>query len=272
MATSSSMSAIIGGDFNTVLCPRLEKRGGNVDDMQSTQISAKIKAFLSTFSLEDIIRNHKPDEMIVTWHNFSMKISSRLDYWFISENLLNSVIKSNIKNALYTDHDRVTFTLKLTNEFNKRGNGYWKFNVSFLKNNEYVILIEDLIRNSAKEVQNYSDKGFVWDYIKMQVRSATIKFARQYYIDQKSEEIELSKRLEHLQKQYILNDEPCEEIQIIRKQLENIQTRRANGAKIRAKIMEIEDGEKNTAYFLSLEKTRAEKSTITTRRSSDRCK
>ena len=127
-------------------------------------------------------------------------------------------------------------------------------------------MIEDLIRNSAKEVQNYSDKGFVWDYIKMQVRSATIKFARQYYIDQKSEEIELSKRLEHLQKQYILNDEPCEEIQIIKKQLEYIQTRRANGAK----IMEIEDGEKNTAYFLSLEKNRAEKSTITTLRLSDK--
>ena len=129
---------IIGGDFNVTLNPFLEKSGGKIDANESKQFRLEMNALLLSFKVEDIIRNAFPDENLFTWHNKTKGISSRLDYWFISENLLNRVTHCKIRSALYTDHDLVFFSLQSPMPIVHRGPGYWKFNASYISNPEYV--------------------------------------------------------------------------------------------------------------------------------------
>ena len=85
--------------------------GGRVDVNESKRFRADKKGMIILLKLEDIIRNAMPEEKIYTWHNPCKGLSTRLNYWFLSENILNQVIKCNIQSALYIDHDMVSFCL-----------------------------------------------------------------------------------------------------------------------------------------------------------------
>ena len=260
----SEESFIIGGDFNISLNLDLEKFGGRMDPKESNKFRTEVQGMLLSFNLEDIIRNALPEEKIYTWHNNTKGISSRLDYWFVSDHLLNRVTKCNVKPSLFTDHDRVHFTLQPPNKVDPRGPGYWKFNTSFLKNLEYVALIKKEIKKELESIKHYNDKGLAWDYLKMKIRTASIKFAKSYYSNQRMLENNLVKRLEQIQTEHTISAsiEKLDEINIIKKELEQIQHFKTDGAILRSKIQNIEEGERNTSFFLSLEKKNAEKKNL----------
>ena len=121
-----------------------------------------------------------PDKALYTWHNSTKGISSRLDYWFISDSLLNDISNGCIKTELFTDHDSVHFTLNYSDESHDCVPGYWKFNVSLLRNPEYLGLVKSITSQELNKTGNYRDsKGFFWDYVKMRIRTETITFSKQ---------------------------------------------------------------------------------------------
>jgi len=267
----SNDSLIIGGDFNVTLNPYLEKSGGKIDPNESKQFRQEMNALLISFKVEDILRNAFPDDKLFTWHNKTKGISSRLDYWFLSENLLNRIRNCKIKTALYTDHDLVQFSLRPSMSSEHRGPGYWKFNTAYTSNHEYVAKIKNVIRESYDSVKDYTDKGLIWDYVKMQIRKCSISFSKNHSAEQRRQTNALNIRLDVLQKEYSTtgNVQKLEEIGVIKKELESIQTIKTNGAIVRSKVKNIEEGEKNTAFFLSLEKRNSEKKSITHLKRSD---
>ena len=263
---------IVGGDFNIALNPMLEKSGGRVDANESKRFRAAMKGMMISLNLEDIIRNAMPEENIYTWHNSRKGLSTRLDYWFLSDNILNRVMKCNIRSALYTDHDIVSFCLRPLLPTETRGPGFWKLNVSHLSNVKYVALIKETIKEGKEEVKNYIDKGLAWDYIKMCIRTASIAFAKKHSIEQKKHERLLIDELNALHKSYMRNNitDNLEKITKLKKKLETIQNDRTAGAIIRSKLKNIELGERNTAYFLSLEKSNSEKKCISQLQAADK--
>ena len=269
--TFSDDTLVIGGDFNVALNPLLERSGGRIEPNESKKFKQEMNGMLMSLKVEDIVRNAFPDDKLFTWHNKTMGISTRLDYWFLSENILNRVSKCKIQTALYTDHDLVRFCLSPLEAFDKRGPGYWKFNVSYISDPEYVAQIKNVIRNSYDSVKHYTDKGFVWDYIKMEIRNLTIKYSKKCSLELRQHELMLNTRLANLQSEYNLggNINKLEDISIIKKELEGIQTNKTNGAIMRSRIQNIEEGEKNTAYFLSLEKKNSQIKSITHLRRTD---
>ena len=256
---------VIGGDFNIALNPYLEKNGGRIELNESKNFRSEMNGMLLSLKVEDIIRNTFPDSKLFTWHNKTKGISSRLDYWFLSENLLNRVRNCKIQTALYTDHDLVRFSLSPLEPSDKRGPGYWKFNASYISDHEYVTQIKATIKDSFNSVKEYEDKGFVWDYVKMQLRNFSMKYSKTRSAEQRRLELCLNSQLSALQEEYNAggNIVKLEEISVIKKELESIQTNKTNGAIIRSKIQNIEVGEKNTAYFLALEKKNSATKSIT---------
>jgi len=244
--TFSDDTLVIGGDFNVALNPLLERSGGRIEPNESKKFKQEMNGMLMSLKVEDIVRNAFPDDKLFTWHNKTMGISTRLDYWFLSENILNRVSKCKIQTALYTDHDLVRFCLSPLEAFDKRGPGYWKFNVSYISDPEYVAQIKNVIRNSYDSVKHYTDKGFVWDYIKMEIRNLTIKYSKKCSLELRQHELMLNTRLANLQSEYNLggNINKLEDISIIKKELEGIQTNKTNGAIMRSRIQNIEEGEK----------------------------
>ena len=65
-----------------------------------------------------------------------MKKQARLDFFLVSEESFEFVYDNCVVSGYRTDHSGTT--LKFNN--NERGNGYWKFNDSLLKDNEYIQL------------------------------------------------------------------------------------------------------------------------------------
>ncbi len=115
--------------------------------------------------------------------------SSRLDYWLISDHLLNEIHSFDIIPDLRSDHS----ISKITQGNNDllRGKGFWKFNNS-LHDTYYVNQIKNIIKNCEDEYSTLEDKAFAWDMTKLKIRSFSIS-----YCVKKGENIEFKKSLEN---------------------------------------------------------------------------
>lgn len=249
---------ILAGDLNIAINPFLDKPKGKTCSNESKQFRVKTLAFLEAFNLNDPLRIKYPGKKLSTWH--TKLASTRLDYIMVSNPLLNRITKCKITPAILTDHDLVQINFTITENV-ERGPGYWKFNSVYLNNKDYVNLIKLTVKKSLKYYANVEDKGLLWDMVKMSIRASSIKFAREFNSKQKRIEKELQIALDKLKEALIENPTDAETetaIAELLKELEQFATLKAKGAMLRAKTQWNEEGEKNTAYFLSLEKRNAE--------------
>ena len=249
-----SKNIVIGGDFNTVLDPIKDKKGGNRELTQCLKYRLELKSFIDTTNLSDIWRVLNEDNFGFTWHCKKRKIFCRLDFWLISDHLVNNVNTAQILPCINSDHNTITLSLKSTKE--KRGPSYWKFNSSLLKDKEYVTKINKVIEESA--VKHFSEnKNIMWELIKMDIRSATISYSVYKQKERTVYESNLKTELSRLQKEINDTNNTDDIIQHmlgIENQLKSIENEKINGIIMRSKIKWSEEGEKNTSFFLNLEK------------------
>ena len=125
---------IIGGDFNCIDNPLIDKIGGNIE--RGTDGCIKIKNIVSDFELFDVYRFLFPNKLNVTW--CTRDVSCRLDRVYLSKSL-NTSVKSCINLPFdQSDHDGVFVSFKNNVEV-KKGKGYWHFNNSVLNDNVFCM-------------------------------------------------------------------------------------------------------------------------------------
>ena len=101
---------IIGGDFNAILNPKLDKRGGRSDTR--TDYVNNLTNFIEEFDLIDIWRVLNPDLFMFTWRSINPPVQCRLDYFLIPSFLSQSVKKCEIKPSFKTGHSILHITLE----------------------------------------------------------------------------------------------------------------------------------------------------------------
>ena len=132
-------NVIFAGDFNIFFDASLDAKGGT-PTLKSRPIN-KLIELNETFDLCNTrrIRNPKKRKYTFRQKHLSGIIQRRLDYIFISQNLQEYIKKSDVLNALSTDHSPVFCSISKRNEFNKgKGRGLWKFNNSLISNTDFV--------------------------------------------------------------------------------------------------------------------------------------
>ncbi len=144
---------------------------------------------MESFNLVDCWRLINPKARRYTWH--ARNKSSRLDYWLISEHILNEIKKCDITPGLHSDHSIIS--VEIGKQFYNRGKSFWKLNASLLYDPEYVTEIKNIIQASAQELQHYQDKGLIWEIIKLRIRSFFIP----YCIKNKKAKNKFKKELEY---------------------------------------------------------------------------
>ena len=252
----SDKNIIIGGDLNTYLNIKIDKKGGQIEK-QST-FSQNINNLCEEFSLIDIWRMRNPNVNKYTRIERSRNgiVQSRLDYFLTSISLSYLITNTNISPGNSSDHSIISLTIK-TSEISKRGKGYWKLNNNLLNDKDYVNLINDKLTEIKANVQ-MADKTQLWEYVKCQLRTDTILYACKKAKENKKLEQELKTKLQSFETK-LNNKENIEELEYqeyirAKSDWESHIIRKNNGIILRSKAKWVEEGEKNTKYFLNLEK------------------
>ncbi len=162
---------ILGGDFNCVVNLKLDKIGGN---LVKEQAGAKIlRQWVSDYSLTDIYRSSFPDSVVVTWRN-SAGVGSRLDRFYISSTLVQSLDSCGILPCSFSDHDYVY--VKLTGfEGIDFGPGYWKCNNSVF-DDKFKALFAGFCRSHIPPLADITLEW--WDTFKIEIKKITHTFIK----------------------------------------------------------------------------------------------
>lgn len=258
---------IIGGDFNLVLEVEKDKRGG----LARTHKNALkvIQDFSENLGLIDIWRLFNPETKRYTWRQNQPVIHCRLDFFLVSESSLCDVTHADILPGFKTDHSMITLNVALHS--NPRGKGFWKLNTSLLSEVRYVQEIKTVIENTVNQYKDdiSVNPALLWEMIKLKVREKSISYAAYKNVTTRKREEMLEREIAFLEKHIdnSSNGNPsyhivAERIFTLKKELENIFEYRTKGAIIRSKSQWYNEGERNSAYFLNLEKRHCKQGTI----------
>ena len=259
---------IVGGDFNLVLDVKEDKKGG----LPRTHQNALkiINQTCEELNLTDVWRTLNAGKHRYTWRRKKPEIQCRLDFFLISSDLICDTNLADIVPGYKTDHSMIL--LKIALHYNPRGRGFWKLNTSLLKEKEYLNLIKTTIDQTKSEYQsdNSVNPALLWDMIKMKVREKSISYATAKNHKTKSREDILFKEISRLEKELDgntgLSDTQKSLLQSsldnLKSEMEEIIEYRTKGAVLRSRTRWYNEGEKNTKYFLNLEKRHYRKGTI----------
>jgi len=244
---------VIAGDFNTCLNPTLDKKGGTTES--DTEAKMKLKSLLDYLDLVDIWRIRNPDRQKFSWRRRTRGglVQSRLDYFFVSSSIADVITSTDIGHGICSDHSLLS--LAISKSDGARGRGLWKFNSSLLMHNDFVDSVKEYIGLVKDEYRETTDKGLLWDLIKCKLRGFITSYAIRKRKADKEAEFELLKKIELLEQVVASADEKgLDELEACKEEYDQCQKDKAQGAIIRSKAKWAEYGEKNSKFFLQLEK------------------
>ena len=244
---------IIGGDFNTVINPKLDRYPNSIQN--HPKCNASLQNIITDLELLDIWRYKNRDVQKYTWNSPDFKIGSRIDYFLISQSLVNTVLKSDITFGYKSDHSLIS--LRLFTLTSKRGPGFWKLNTGLLTDPKNI----DTIRNEIKYVLNdVRDLCPIkkWEFLKYKVKQKFVQIASKCKSDRKVRLIMLEKEINILENELKTNsNKDIDKMKLLNSkkiEYENLHEEEVRGIMIRTKAKWVSEGERNTKYFMNLEK------------------
>ena len=245
---------IWAGDLNTYLQPEIDKQGG-VKESQS-EYALNIMSIMDNLDLVDIWRIRNPESLKFTWRNRTRAgvVQSRLDYFLVSSCIANMINRIDIVPGIRSDHSMLYLYLE-TDKSERRGKGFWKFNSSLLKDKEYVVLMRNCIKNTMQENNHLCDKGLLLDLIKCKIRGDTISYSIKKKRQENKHETDVLEDI--MKKENMLSSgdtDVMQDLKRLKDEYNTIQDEKAQGIIVRSRANWAEYGEKNTKYFLQLER------------------
>ena len=196
-----------------------------------------IECLQSELDLVDIWRIKNPQLKSHTWSQKSPEVFYHLDYWLISNNLQDFIKSTDIIPAIKKDHTAIDLVITDI-ETKVIGPGFWKMNVSPGKN-------------------ELTDKRCIWDWIKYKIRAyCLIAYSKKKNKEKIETEKSLQNKYEKSKIAYENNStvENFEYLNEIKETLEWFYEQKTKGIIIYARARWHERGERNSKYFLNLEK------------------
>ena len=179
---SGAKNLILGGDFNFIMDPNLDKIGGNLS--KGTIGSKTFKVLAEKFSLIDTFRHLFPKQKAVTWSSSNVGtgnntvnydiIGTRIDRFYISRLICTSVTSFETLPCTFSDHNFIQINLA-TNSGINIGKSYWKFNEDLLEDDNFLRAFEYFWKLISRTDNITLDW---WDYIKEQIKLFNIDYSK----------------------------------------------------------------------------------------------
>ena len=167
---------------------------------------------------------------------------------------------------------RFTRRSKYKNNNKSSGPGFWKFNNSLLDNEEFVTHLKFFLTHAKEKHRDTNDKRLYWEMIKMEIRDFCIRFSKRLAKTKRKREIDLLCKLKQLNERLDQNHQDTNlvvEVELVRLELQKISEHKTKGVIIRSRARWYEHGERNSKYFVNLEKRAYERKHIVKRKTKE---
>lgn len=255
--------AILCGDLNI----HLTKFDSSKDKFSPTRAARKLTKLMKDFNLVDVWRDKYPSWRRYTWRRLAPLQQSRIDYIFVSENVLDRQMLRTIeiRPGILSDHSLVN--LELTLFKGNRGPGLWRFNNSLLEDTNFVYSVKEEVNKFRQFLGLYApdlNSGVGLEMLMSQIRVICIRCGKRNARNKAQDLRFLFERLERCEIQ--MCSDPSEDTinryTDLKNQLNDLEEEKGRRAMLLSGAKWIEQGEKPTAYFLKLLSDRASKKSI----------
>ncbi len=129
---------VVGGDFNAVVNPALDK---SQSDTTANPSSKLLNKFITELNLIALWRIQNTKSKDFTFFSNRHKTFSRIDYIFLSPSLILSNSSISILPILLSDHSDVLCSVPLSDV--KAKSPRWRFNISLLSNQTFITSLKE---------------------------------------------------------------------------------------------------------------------------------
>ena len=251
---------IVGGDFNVVADPHLDRTGGTISS-HHTQGITQLNTILTAFDLIDVWRTNHPHHREYTWrspHHILPQIQSRLDRFYISSSLQARPITTEFYATTWSDHSYITLEFTLV-PVRPHGHSYWKLNTQVLAEPEYIVTITALIRYHQGHLADFPDVARWWDVVKLDIQTTTRAYCMARSRNHNAAIVNLKQRLHHLA---LCPDSSPVVTEQLFTDLHSLQNNQRAGVIIRSRAQIILNEEKPTKFFYLQEQAQQVKHTL----------
>ena len=243
---------ILVGDYNLVLNVELDRENTYCNNNKSKEI---IQDMMEQFCLKDVWRIQHGVKREFSWRkkgSTPLK-ASRIDFGLVSAGLDQKVEVTQYITSIFTDHR--AFYMCVDIEPLERGPGYWKLNSLLLKKQDYVLQINKEIETTLQTTVGQAPK-VRWENLKLRIKKKSVEYSRKQGSEEKLIISQLCEKIDEYESRLPLDKDEDLILEATKAELEDKTLERIQGVMFRSKAKWYEEGEKNTKYFYSLEKSR----------------
>ena len=200
---------ILGGDFNTVMDPKLDRSTDVQYHKQSWDVIQEKSVLLD---LVDIWRVRNPVVKKFTWHKYDHQKKafqwSRIDFFLVSAGLSNQTTDCEITPGVLSDHSVIS--IQWDTGGGKWGPGYWKCNNELLNDQGFCEAMEKDIEHT-KTIFSHLDAKRLWEMIKFEISNMCKEYTLVKGRKEKDKLFDLYRLLSDMQEKVITqqNGEYC---------------------------------------------------------------
>lgn len=170
---TENCNVILAGDMNTGLSELDNISGVSFDK----RVVGSIQNVLDSCALVDSWRMVNPKTKEFTWQRCNPFTARRLDYVFVSKKFVDKCCSAKHVDVANTDHRMVCIDIDCSEA--PRGPGYWKLNNNLLKDDKFVILINETLEQTVAVYRAKCNPKLLWDVCKSQIRDVAIEYSKQ---------------------------------------------------------------------------------------------
>ena len=254
---------MIIGDFNLILDNKLDCTD-KIDGLVVNNDKSKeyLLKFMEEASFTDVWHDRNPEKRTYTFRREKPKyVARRIDLLLCEQALTGWMREIKIKPSFKSDHSILECEILI--HAIERGRGVWKLNNSVLKEQSYCKQINKIIDETIRIGSNLNP-GEKWDMVKLEVIKQSQIYCRKRASDTKLILSQLEMYLEQFEDESNMSDSEKKIYDRTKKDYEHLMNEKAHGAILRSKSQFYNEGERNTKYFFSLEKSRSGAKNVST--------
>lgn len=253
-------NTIIFGDFNVVQT-KVDISENNVfkGDVSRRELSL----LLQEKNMCDVLRTSNPEVKCFSRRqivNKTMK-QSRIDLCIVASNLCKNIVQTKYTVNTWSDHS--TLSCCLETQTKHRGGIMWCLNASLLKEKNFMVRMYKMLHDAKYELEMCDDVLNWWSTFKERVKRKCINHSKERRWHEYQRELNLKKDLnDELKLLDSMNKHSTTTYEFLKNSLNQLEENKCRRAAVRSRVQNYIEGEKCTGFFLRLEKSKQQKTTI----------